>query len=60
MEKGDTILVEQAWEDEGGYYHDEHAIIESMKPFKLRFISVNNKVRKFLSSCDFSDLFEEE
>jgi hypothetical protein len=27
LKQGDLIFVEEAWEDEGGYYHDENAFI---------------------------------
>jgi hypothetical protein len=35
---GDDVLIEQAWEDERGYYHDEEATISKiMSDNTLRF-----------------------
>ena len=35
---GDKVFIEQAWEDEAGHYHDEHATISRILPNgELRF-----------------------
>lgn len=48
---GDIILVEQAWEDEAGNYHDEYAQIASIKEtgeLELIFYQAPESVQKFL------------
>lgn len=49
---GDTIEVQQAWEDEAGSYHDEHAkvlsINEETGELALDFEGAPSQVRQFL------------
>ncbi len=52
---GDIILVEQAWEDAAGYYHDEYAQIASIKEdgeLELIFYQATEKAQEFLADCD--------
>ena len=46
---GDTVYVEQAWEDQAGHLHDEYAVITSIRngglSAKLKF--KNQKVNAF-------------
>ena len=32
IEVGDEVLIEQAWEDEQGYYHDEYMTVARILP----------------------------
>ena len=53
---GDTVLVEQAWEDETGIYHDEFAEItkvSSKGELKLRFIGVAPEVKGYLAKYEY-------
>ena len=53
---GDTILVEQAREDETGIYHDEFAEIIrifSKGELELRFIAVSPAVKLHLSQYEY-------
>lgn len=44
---GDTVLIEQAWEDQAGHYHDEQATVSRILPDgTLRFRIGNWKTRK--------------
>lgn len=52
---GDEIMVEQAWEDEAGNYHDEVAEIKDMDDkgeLKLDFIYAPDAVRISLTESD--------
>lgn len=52
---GDEILVEQAWEDEQGSYHDEYAKILEINKYgemTLDFYSVSDEVKEFLKNSD--------
>jgi len=51
---GDTIFVEEAWEDEAGYYHDEPATVLSIAngEVTLDFYAASEEVREFLSKTD--------
>lgn len=53
---GDTVLVEQAWEDETGNYHDEYAEVLSVKEglAELKFFEANEEVQKFLGYMQWS------
>lgn len=54
---GDNILIEQAWEDEAGNYHDEYADVESIDDkgnMTLKFINVSPEVEEFLDGCVFN------
>ena len=56
LKVGDTILVEQAWEDELGQYHDEYAKIRAINKegkMKLNFEDVSQEVREFLQGAEF-------
>ena len=44
---GDEVLIEQAWEDEAGYYHDEYASVSKILPNgQLKFRIGHWKTRK--------------
>lgn len=44
---GDEVLLEQAWEDEGGHYHDEHVTVSRILPDgRLKFRIGHWKKRK--------------
>lgn len=53
---GDEVVVEQAWEDTTGAYHDEPAkvrrICKNGRIF-LDFYEAAPKVKRFLRGCDF-------
>ena len=52
---GDTICVEEAWEDERGAYHDEYAKvlgIDDRGEMQLDFFEASDEVKKFLESSD--------
>ncbi len=52
---GDTIEIEQAWEDEAGNYHDEFAevlAIDADGDMKLKFD--RKDITKFLSGAEFN------
>ena len=51
---GDTIFVEEAWEDVAGYYHDEPATVLSIVKgeMTLDFYAASEEVREFLSKTD--------
>ena len=52
---GNEILVEQAWEDENGNYHDEYAKILDIKDgkMKLKFKNIRKDVEEFLQGSEF-------
>ena len=51
---GDTIYVEEAWEDEGGYYHDEYAKVTGIDDNGYLSLKFNRPdITRFLSSADF-------
>ena len=59
---GDEVLIEQAWEDEAGYYHDEYATVSRILPDgRLKFRIGHWKTRKqkeqliqaFLNRCEW-------
>lgn len=52
---GDKILVEQAWEDESGTYHDEEAIILEIEEdgnLTLDWNLASKTIGEFLDSTD--------
>jgi hypothetical protein len=52
---GDKIMVEQAWEDEAGNYHDEVAEIKNIDSdgqMRLDFLEATKEVKEFLSHTD--------
>ena len=52
---GDIIMVEQAWEDEMGNYHDEAAEIKAIDEkgeLALEFYEAPEKVKEFLAGTD--------
>jgi hypothetical protein len=50
---GDTIFVEQAWEDEAGYYHDEIAEVLEINDGKMRLKFPREDVTKWLDGAEF-------
>lgn len=53
---GDEILVEQAWEDGSGAYHDEYAKILNINEdgtMELDFYDASPKIKEFLSGAEF-------
>jgi len=56
IKKGDTVLVEQAWEDESGQYHDEYAEIISIGingELSVKFLNVSDEVQEFLKGMEW-------
>lgn len=52
---GDTIYIEEAWEDDAGYYHDEYAeVIEVEDDGTLHLKFDRPDVTEFLSTASFS------
>ena len=54
LECGHQILIEQAWEDETGNYHDEYARIEIIRPdgsMKVKF--KDEKINEFLKDAEY-------
>lgn len=54
LKVGDIVIVEQAWEDETGFYHDEYAVIESFEPLKLNWLDVTDEARSWLEQFEFT------
>jgi len=55
IEVGDTIYIEQAWEDEAGQEHDEYAEVSAID--KDGFMKLNfdrEETTDFLSGADFN------
>ena len=50
---GDSIYVEQAWEDEAGNFHDEVAEVLEINDGKMRLKFQREDVTKFLDGADF-------
>lgn len=51
---GDIVMVEEAWEDEAGHYHDEAArilAIDERGELSLDFFEARRNVKKFLKGC---------
>ena len=49
---GDNVLIEQAWEDEAGDYHDEEATVSRIMPAKtLKFRIGHWKTRTQRQQC---------
>ncbi len=55
VEVGETVLVEQCWEDETGTYHDEYAEVLSVDPLQLNFLNVRHEVAMFLLISEFTE-----
>lgn len=54
LEVGHQILIEQAWEDEAGNYHDEYAIIEIIRPdgsMEVKF--KDERINQFLKDAEY-------
>jgi hypothetical protein len=52
---GDTVLIEQAWEDEAGNYHDEWAKVLDIKETGEVKLEFNTKqVNDFLADAEFN------
>lgn len=52
---GDTICIEQAWEDESGYFHDEYAeILEIDEDGNMSLKFSNKEINKFLTNAEFN------
>ena len=50
---GDRVLVEQAWEDEAGHYHDDYATVvnlDDQQNVVLKF--EDEKIQEFLEGSD--------
>lgn len=51
---GDTIFVEQAWEDQAGNFHDEHGTVCCIGGDGLLSLGFKNQiVNEFLSRAEF-------
>ncbi len=56
IKKGDKVLVEQAWEDESGAYHDEYAFVKKVNKdgrLDLEFEGTSIEADEFLQYCEF-------
>ena len=54
IQAGDRVLVEQAWEDEAGNYHDEYATVTHVRDdgsIDLKFDE--RRINEFLRSAEF-------
>ena len=65
LKVGDIIMVEEAWEDEAGQYHDESAKIIAIKEngeLELNFFAASKQVQDFLRGTDgyMANDFEKE
>ncbi len=49
---GDRVLVEQAWEDEGGAYHDDYAEVVAIENGEATLKWEDPKVDEFLKGTD--------
>lgn len=57
IKKGDTVLIEQAWEDEAGHYHDEYAEVIGIGEsgeLSVEFLNVSDEVQKFLEGMEWT------
>lgn len=51
---GERVLVEQAWEDETGQYHDEYAVITNIGDDDLLTLNFDEpKVNEFLAGAEY-------
>lgn len=53
---GDRVLVEEAWEDETGAYHDEYATVVAVDGSQLTLEFDDPRVDKFLYGAVYDDL----
>lgn len=52
---GDTIYIEQAWEDENGHFHDEYAeVLEIDEDGNMSLKFSKEEVNKFLANAEFN------
>lgn len=57
IKRGDTVLIEQVWEDEAGHYHDEYAEIIGIGvngELSVKFLNVSDEVQKFLEGMEWT------
>jgi hypothetical protein len=54
IEIGSIVLVEEAWEDEAGDYHDEFAEVVSLDPLKLKFMNEDPYTNECCESQDWT------
>jgi hypothetical protein len=55
LKVGDRILVEEAWEDETGAYHDEYADVVGIKNGFLKLQFDRAEVASFLADAEFRE-----
>ena len=52
---GDTICIEQAWEDDNGCLHDEYAeVLEIDEDGNMSLKFSNKEINKFLTNAEFN------
>jgi hypothetical protein len=49
---GDRVLVEEAWEDESGYYHDAFAEVVGIENGEAKLKFEDKRVDEFLKGSD--------
>jgi len=55
MKIGDKILVEQAWEDDNGHFHDEYAEVVSIGiNGELGLEFQNEEINEFLAGAEYN------
>lgn len=54
IEIGDRVLVQQAWEDEAGQYHDEFATVKGIKGGFLDLEFNDLAITEFLKDAEFT------
>lgn len=50
---GERVLVEQAWEDEGGNYHDDFATVKDIRGGSIYLKFDRPEIDEFLDGCDY-------
>ena len=53
MKVGDRVFVEQAWEDEAGFYHDETATVIAINNGLLDLQFERDDVTSWLRGCEY-------
>jgi hypothetical protein len=50
---GDRVLVEEAWEDEAGHYHDDFATVKNIRGGSTYLKFDRPEIDAFLDGCDY-------
>ena len=53
MKVGDRVFVEQAWEDESGFYHDEIATVVAINDGLMDLRFDRDDVTEWLRGCEY-------